>query len=166
MVEFTHTTLFLLFSTYKGSSLVVEAHTKPCQESRVESSLCSSTGSSLRDRWALVSLPFFIDFELEFLYVLFLFCLELRCMHSYYHLVPLVCWYCSVGYLSDSVNYSSSSYLECFTDISVFPCILSADGETFDSSHRCGVRVSILQWSSTPCTEVWYRSSDSPHTAL
>jgi hypothetical protein len=28
-------------------------------------------------------------------------------MHSYYHLVPLVCCYCSVGYLSDSVDYSS-----------------------------------------------------------
>jgi hypothetical protein len=34
-----------------------------------------------------------------------LFCLELRCMHSYYHLVPLVCCYCSVGYLSDSVDW-------------------------------------------------------------
>jgi hypothetical protein len=32
-------------------------------------------------------------------------------MHSYYHLVPLVCCYCSVGHLSDSVDYSCSSYL-------------------------------------------------------
>jgi hypothetical protein len=29
-------------------------------------------------------------------------------VHSYYHLVPLVCYYCSVGYLSDSVDYSLS----------------------------------------------------------
>jgi hypothetical protein len=28
---------------------------------------------------------------------------------GYYHLVPLVCCYCSVGYLSDSVDYSHSS---------------------------------------------------------
>jgi hypothetical protein len=27
-------------------------------------------------------------------------------MQSYCHLVPLVCCYCSVGYLSDSVEYS------------------------------------------------------------
>jgi hypothetical protein len=33
----------------------------PCQESRVESSLRSSFGSSLKDRWALVSLLFFMD---------------------------------------------------------------------------------------------------------
>jgi hypothetical protein len=38
MVEFTHTTLFLYFSTCKGSSLVIEAQAKPYQESRVESS--------------------------------------------------------------------------------------------------------------------------------
>jgi hypothetical protein len=43
---------------------VVEAQVKPCRESRVESSLCSRSGSSLGDRWALVSLPFFIYFEL------------------------------------------------------------------------------------------------------
>jgi hypothetical protein len=41
-------------------------------------------------------------------------------MHSYYHLVPLVCCYCSVGYLSDSVDYSSSSWLECFTNVVCF----------------------------------------------
>jgi hypothetical protein len=63
MVEFTHTTLFLYFSTYKGSSLVVEAQAKPCWESRVKSNLCSSSRSSLGDQWALVSLPFFIDFD-------------------------------------------------------------------------------------------------------
>jgi hypothetical protein len=28
-------------------------------------------------------------------------------VHSYYHLVPLVCCYCSVAYLSDLVDYSS-----------------------------------------------------------
>jgi hypothetical protein len=32
-VEFTHTTLFLYFSTCKGSGLVVEAQAKPCRES-------------------------------------------------------------------------------------------------------------------------------------
>jgi hypothetical protein len=31
--------------------------------SGVELNLRSSSGSSLKDRWALVSLPFFIDFE-------------------------------------------------------------------------------------------------------
>jgi hypothetical protein len=41
-------------------------------------------------------------------------------MHSYYHLVPHVCCYCSMGYLSDSVDYSSPrsssalSTLVCF----------------------------------------------------
>jgi hypothetical protein len=63
-VEFTHTTLFLYFSSYKSPGLVVEAQAKPCRESRVESSLCSSFESSLEDQRALVSLPFFIDFEL------------------------------------------------------------------------------------------------------
>jgi hypothetical protein len=62
-------------------------------------------------------------------------------MHSYYHLVPLVCCYCSVDYLSDSVDYSSTSYLECFTDVGVFPCILSTDGETFGFTCGCGVRL-------------------------
>jgi hypothetical protein len=62
-------------------------------------------------------------------------------MHSYYHLVPFVCCYCSMGYLSDSVDYSCSSYLECFTDVGVFPCISSADGEAFDFTRGCGVRV-------------------------
>jgi hypothetical protein len=62
-------------------------------------------------------------------------------MHSYYHLVPLVCSYCSVGYLSDSVDYSRSLYLEWFPDVGVFPRILSADEETFDFTHGRGVRV-------------------------
>jgi hypothetical protein len=62
-------------------------------------------------------------------------------MHSYYHLVPLVCCYCSVGYLSNSVDYSSSPYLECFTGVGVFPCILSADGETFGFTRGRGVWV-------------------------
>jgi hypothetical protein len=61
-------------------------------------------------------------------------------MHSYYHLVPLICYYCSVGYLSDSVDYSSSKYLKCFTDVGVFPCILSADRETFGFTRGHGVR--------------------------
>jgi hypothetical protein len=49
-VEFTHTTLFLELSTFKGSNLVVEAQAKPCEGSRVESSLRSSSRSSLGDR--------------------------------------------------------------------------------------------------------------------
>jgi hypothetical protein len=36
---------------------------------------------------------------------MFLFCLVLWCMYSYYHLVPLICCYCSMGYLSDSVDW-------------------------------------------------------------
>jgi hypothetical protein len=43
--------------------------------------------------------------------------------------------FCSVGYLSDSVDYSSSSKLECFTDIGVFSCISSADEEAFGFTH-------------------------------
>jgi hypothetical protein len=31
-------------------------------------------------------------------------------MHSYYHSVPLVCCYCYVGYLFDSVDYSLSPH--------------------------------------------------------
>jgi hypothetical protein len=48
----------------------------------------------------------------------------------------LICCYCSVGYLSNSVDYSSNSLLECFTDVGVFPHILAVDGETFD--FTCG----------------------------
>jgi hypothetical protein len=61
-------------------------------------------------------------------------------MYSYYHLVPLICCYCSVGYLSNSVDYSSSSEVECFTDVGVFPCIFSVDRETFDFTRGCGVQ--------------------------
>jgi hypothetical protein len=61
-------------------------------------------------------------------------------MQSYYHLVPLVCCYYSVGYLSDSINYSSSSYHEWFTGVGVFPCISSADGEAFGFTRERGVR--------------------------
>jgi hypothetical protein len=50
IVKFTHTTLICYFSTCKGSNLVVEAQAKLCQESRVKSSLHSSSGSSLGDR--------------------------------------------------------------------------------------------------------------------
>jgi hypothetical protein len=52
-------------------------------------------------------------------------------MHSYYYMVPLVCCYCSMGYRSDSIDYSSSSWLEYFTDVGVCSRILSADRETF-----------------------------------
>jgi hypothetical protein len=44
-------------------------------------------------------------------------------MHSYYHLVPLVHCYCSVGYLSDSIDYShprSSSGLPTLVCFLVF----------------------------------------------
>jgi hypothetical protein len=60
-------------------------------------------------------------------------------MHSYYHLVPLVCCYCSVGYLSDSVDYSRSLWLKWFTDVGVFPCISSADEEAFGFTRGRGV---------------------------
>jgi hypothetical protein len=62
-------------------------------------------------------------------------------VHSYYHLVPLVCCYCSVGYLSNSVDYSSSSYLECFTVVGVFSRILSVDGEISGFTRGRGVQV-------------------------
>jgi hypothetical protein len=54
--------------------------------------------------------------------------------------VPLVCCYCSVGYLSDSVDYSCSSLVEWFTDIGVFFCISSVDGEAFGFTHGHGIR--------------------------
>jgi hypothetical protein len=62
-------------------------------------------------------------------------------MHIYYHLVPIVCCYCSMGYLSDLVNYSRSSQSEWFTDVGVFPCISSANEEAFGFTRGCGVRV-------------------------
>jgi hypothetical protein len=55
-------------------------------------------------------------------------------VHGYYHLVPLVCCYCSVGYLSDSIDYSSSN-------VGVFSHILSTDGETFGFTREHGVQV-------------------------
>jgi hypothetical protein len=61
--ESQYITLILQFSTCKCSSLGVVAQEKPCQESRVESSVRLSSRCSPGDRWALVSLPFFIDFE-------------------------------------------------------------------------------------------------------
>jgi hypothetical protein len=51
-------------------------------------------------------------------------------VHSYYHLVPFVLSYCSVGYLSDSIGHSHDSYLEWVTDVGVFPRISSTDKET------------------------------------
>jgi hypothetical protein len=62
-------------------------------------------------------------------------------MHSYYQLVPLICYYCSVGYLSDSVDYSRSSDLEWFIDIGMFSCISLVDEETFGFTHGRGVQV-------------------------
>jgi hypothetical protein len=62
-------------------------------------------------------------------------------MRSYYHLVPLVCCYFSVGYLFDSIDYSSSSQLECFIDVGVFPCISSDDREAFGFPRRHGGQV-------------------------
>jgi hypothetical protein len=62
-------------------------------------------------------------------------------MHSYYHLVPLVCCYCSMDYLSDSVDYSRSSYLKWFNNVGVFSCISSADEETFGFTRGRGVWV-------------------------
>jgi hypothetical protein len=62
-------------------------------------------------------------------------------VHSYYHLVPLVCCYCSVGYLSDSVDYSRSSLLEWFTNAGMFPRISLADEEIFGFTHGQGVQV-------------------------
>jgi hypothetical protein len=66
-------------------------------------------------------------------------------VHRYYHLVPLVCCYYSIDYLSNSIDYSRSSQLEWFTDIGVFPHISSADEETFGFTHGHSVYVSILQ---------------------
>jgi hypothetical protein len=62
-------------------------------------------------------------------------------VHSYYHLILLVCCYYSMGYMSDSVDYSRSSYLQWFTDIGEFPCISSANREAFGFTHGHGVQI-------------------------
>jgi hypothetical protein len=62
-------------------------------------------------------------------------------MHSYYQLVPLVCCYCSVGNLSDSVDYSHSSYLECFISVGVFLSISLAIEKRFGFTQGRGVPV-------------------------
>jgi hypothetical protein len=41
-------------------------------------------------------------------------------VHSYYHLVPLVCYYCFVGYLSDLVAPRSSSGLSTLVYFLIF----------------------------------------------
>jgi hypothetical protein len=87
-------------------------------------------------------------------------------MHSYYHLVPLVCCYCSVGYLSDSIDYSSSSYLDCFTNVSVFPCILSLMG--IQLALLADVVFEFKSFSEAPhlAWKCGTRRSDSPDRAL
>jgi hypothetical protein len=62
-------------------------------------------------------------------------------MHSYYHLVPLVLSYCSVGYLSDSVGHSHYSWLKWVTDVGVIPRISSADEEKLGFTRGRGVCV-------------------------
>jgi hypothetical protein len=87
-------------------------------------------------------------------------------VYSYYHLVPLVCCYYSVGYLSDSVDYSRSSYLEYFTDVGVFPCILSTDGKRLAS--LVGVVFGFKSFSEAPhfARKCGTRRSDSPVRAF
>jgi hypothetical protein len=41
-------------------------------------------------------------------------------VHSYYHLVPLVCYYCCVGYLSDSVDYIAPRSLSALPTLVCF----------------------------------------------
>jgi hypothetical protein len=75
-------------------------------------------------------------------------------VHIYNHLVPLVCCYYSVGYLSDTVDYSSSLQLECFTDVGVFPCISLADEEALDFTHVSVVPTEVtdlLGLCNPPC---------------
>jgi hypothetical protein len=45
-------------------------------------------------------------------------------VHSYYHLVTLVCCYCSVGYLSDLVDYSLSLSLRSSSCLLTLVCFL------------------------------------------
>jgi hypothetical protein len=87
-------------------------------------------------------------------------------MYSYYHLVSLACCYYSVGYLSNSVDYSSSSQLECFTNVRVFPCILSADGETFGFTRGRDVWVYIFSEAPRLARKCGTRRSDSHVRAL
>jgi hypothetical protein len=65
-------------------------------------------------------------------------------MNSYYHLVPLILSYCSVGYLFDTAGHSPFSLLEWVTDVGVFPCISWADMERLSYTHGRGVRVYYL----------------------
>jgi hypothetical protein len=57
-----------------------------------------------------------------------------------WHTTDLEC-FTNMGYLSDLVDYSSSSQHECFTNVGVFPYILLADGETYGFTHGRGIRV-------------------------
>jgi hypothetical protein len=74
-------THYLQFSTCKGFGLVVVAQVKPYWELRVNSSICSSIRSSLRDRWALYRL-----------WVLFLICFVLVFILSFNACIVSITW--------------------------------------------------------------------------
>jgi hypothetical protein len=85
-------------------------------------------------------------------------------VHSYYHLVPLPCCYCSVGYLSDSVDYSRSSQLEFFTDVGVLFHWLTRK----HLALLAGVVSGFKSYSEAPrlAQKCGTRRSDSPVRAL
>jgi hypothetical protein len=64
-------------------------------------------------------------------------------MHSYYHLIPLDCTYCSMGYLSNLVFYRpTGKHLALLTNVvSGFKSF----GEDPHLAWKCGTR-----WSDSP----------------
>jgi hypothetical protein len=72
-----------------------------------------------------------------------------------------------MGYLFDSVEYSIFLLLECFTDVDVFSCILSADGEVFGFPNGRGylllnpsVKLHALLGSVASDLESWVACCD------
>jgi hypothetical protein len=89
-----------------------------------------------------------------------------RCVHSYYHLAPLVCCYCSKSYLSNSVDYS------CSCSLSGLPTLVC-----FHVFHRLMMKHLVLltdvvsgfkSFSEARCLarKCGTRRSDSPVRAL
>ena len=75
-----------------------------------------------------------------FIYVLFNSILELRCVHSYYHLGPLKRSYFSVGYLPDIVEllpFRVAGRSE--DDVGVFPPKLRGDTRYYPRTRCSGV---------------------------
>jgi hypothetical protein len=87
-------------------------------------------------------------------------------VHSYYHLVPLVCFRCSVGYLSDLVDYSSPRSSSALPTLVCFLVFYQPTGK-----HLALVANTVSEFKSfseAPCLarKCGTRRSDSPIRAL